>query len=160
MRVLLIDQDERLLLFQDSDRGLDPIALWWMTPGGGVDSGEADPRAAAREVHEETGLVVAEGDLIGPLATRTVIHGFSDVITVQDEVFWAVRCPSFAIDTSGHTADEQASITAHRWWSRAELAATEDTFWPADLLGLWDLADTPPTEPIDQGTIEESTVPA
>ena len=48
VRVLVLDEDDRMLLFKDSDLGLDPVAHWWVTPGGGVDPGESDLEAAVR----------------------------------------------------------------------------------------------------------------
>ena len=46
VRVLLLDDADRVLLFHDSDAGLDPVVTWWMTPGGGIDPGEDDVSAA------------------------------------------------------------------------------------------------------------------
>jgi 8-oxo-dGTP pyrophosphatase MutT (NUDIX family) len=162
MRVLLIDDLDRILLFRDRDLGLDPVPHWWITPGGGVDPGENDRAAAVREIAEETGLVIGESDLTGPLATRSVVHGYSDVVTTQAEVFWLVRCSAFEVSTEGHTELERLTMTEHRWWSRAELEATTQEVWPRDLLTLWSAAEVERGDPspLDLGTVEESTVPA
>lgn len=161
MRVLLVDTDDRLLLFHDSDPGILPLPTFWITPGGGVDPGESDLQAAVREVAEETGLVIAEGDLVGPLAERVVVHGYSDVVTTQDEQFWFVRCEPFDVSTAGHTEDELLTMTAHHWWTRDELEETAEDIWPRDLLRIWDQAgpgDTVTTAPLALGEVEESTV--
>ena len=164
MRVLLVDDHDRVLLFLDSDPGMSPVPRWWITPGGGVEPGEEDVEAAVREVFEETGTRVAPADLVGPLATRVVVHGYSDVVTTQDEAFWLVRVPAFEVSTVGHTELELLTMTAHRWWTRDELATTTEQVWPRDLLDLWSLAESStaaaPATPLDLGTVEESTVPA
>jgi 8-oxo-dGTP pyrophosphatase MutT (NUDIX family) len=163
MRVLLVDDSGRLLLFRDSDLGLSPVPRWWITPGGGVDPGESDRQAAIREIQEETGMALDDADLLGPVATRHVLHGYSDIVTEQDEVFWLVRADAFEIDTSGHTEVEQLTMTAHRWWSRAELEQTGEELWPRDVLAIWRHADLlaadSTTAPLDLGVVEESTVP-
>ena len=115
-----------MLLFQDSDLGLDPVAHWWVTPGGGVDAGESDHKAAVRELREETGLTVAENELVGPFYTRTVVHGCSDKVVDQAEVFLLVRAPAFEVDTAGHTEEELLTVADIRWWTRQELLATDD----------------------------------
>ncbi|MBO0785523.1 MAG: NUDIX domain-containing protein [Actinobacteria bacterium] len=52
----------RLLLVK---RGHDPEAGRWTLPGGRIEPGETDAAALAREVREETGLLVACGALVG-----------------------------------------------------------------------------------------------
>ncbi|HWO49970.1 MAG TPA: NUDIX domain-containing protein, partial [Ornithinibacter sp.] len=103
--MLVVDEADRVLLFQDSDLGLDPVTHWWVTPGGGVDPGESDLEAGVRELWEETGLVVRAGDLVGPLLTRVVVHGYSDKVVDQVEVFYVVRVPAFEVDTTAHTEE-------------------------------------------------------
>jgi 8-oxo-dGTP pyrophosphatase MutT (NUDIX family) len=157
-RVLVVDDTNRMLLFADSDPGL-PGLRWWITPGGGVEPGESDAEAAVRELREETGLEVELQDLIGPLARRHVVHGYSDVVVEQDEVFLAVRTAGFEVDDAGHTEEERLTMTEHRWWTRAELEATSETIWPVAITELWDRMESG-GEAADLGDQEESTVPA
>jgi 8-oxo-dGTP pyrophosphatase MutT (NUDIX family) len=163
VRVLVLDERDRMLLFLDSDLGLDPVAHWWVTPGGGVDPGESDHEAAVRELWEETGLVVHAGDLVGPLLTRVVVHGYSDKVVDQTEVFYVVRVPSFEVDTTAHTEEEQLTVADIRWWSLADLATTGDDVWPRDVLAVLDLAHRPDEwrdGPVVAPPVEESSVPA
>lgn len=159
-RVLLIDPVGRVLLFEDSDPGLPGRPTFWITPGGGIDPGETPAEAAAREVTEETGYVVPDGLLTGPVARRTVVHGYSDKIVEQTETFFVARVPEFAVDTAGHTVDEVETLVAHRWWSRDELVRTDATVWPLGLPQLLGavLGGAPWPVALDGG--EESTVPA
>ena len=163
VRVLLLDDADRLLLLLDSDLGLDPVAHWWVTPGGGVDPGESDLEAAVRELWEETGLVVDAGALVGPLLTRVVVHGYSDKIVDQTEVFFAVRVPTFTIDTAAHTEEEQLTVADIRWWDLDDLALTDDDVWPRDLVAVLALVESPEVwqdGPVKGPPVEESSVPA
>jgi TDG/mug DNA glycosylase family protein len=60
VRALVLDPDDRVLLVRFDDE----LGHWWCTPGGGVDPGETDDAALARELAEEVGLVDYE---LGPL---------------------------------------------------------------------------------------------
>lgn len=162
-RVLLVDDRDRLLLFAGTDPGL-PGTRWWETPGGGIDPGETDREAAVRELFEETGVRVAESELLGPVMTRRVVHGYTDVVVAQEDAFFACWVPAFEVSDAGHTAEERLVMTDHRWWSREDLAATDELLWPAGVLDLWAEADArhgaAPRPPLDGGDVEESTVPA
>ena len=158
VRVVLTDDAGRILLFEDSDPGA-PGTRWWMTPGGGIDPGETQVEAAVRELREETGLVVGADRVLGPVALRTVRHGFSDQIVEQAEWFFLVEVPAFEVDIAGHTVEEQETVLGHRWWEPADLTATDELVWPADLHTVAALRDQPDRWPADLGTVEESSVP-
>jgi ADP-ribose pyrophosphatase YjhB (NUDIX family) len=60
--ICIVPRDGQVLMIR---RGTDLGYGLWGLPGGYVDRGEVVEKAAAREVWEETGLVVETGDLIG-----------------------------------------------------------------------------------------------
>lgn len=162
-RVLVVDEDHHILLFLDSDLGVDPVPHWWMTPGGGVDPGEDDHVAAARELDEETGLVLPPSEIFGPIALRRVTHGYSDVIVEQEEVFFGVRVARFDPSPRGYTEEEAACIVEQRWVPRRGLDALAEPLWPASLAAIWDHWDdmvAQPTLPhLDLPDTEESVIP-
>ena len=162
-RVLLIDDRDQILLFADSDPGI-PGSGWWITPGGGIDQGESDLDAAVRELEEETGVRISAEALVGPILVRPVVHGYSDVVIDQEDVFFACWVPAFEVTDAGHTEEERLTMTAHRWWTRTELAATTEEVWPVGLVDLWADADrrrgAAPLPPRVVTPVEESSFPA
>lgn len=161
-RVVLLDEADRILLFTDTDPGM-PGSRWWITPGGGVEPGESDRVAAIREVSEETGLTLRDEQLIGPVVTRRVLHGYTDVVIDQVDVFFAARVAAFEVSAAGHTEQERITMTSWCWWGLADLTDTAEIIWPARIADL--LLDISRCEesgadyPVDYGAVEESTVP-
>lgn len=133
-RVLLLDAADRLLLFQGFDPGEPTRQPFWFTVGGGLDAGESVTDGAIRELHEETGLVGVE---LGPLVwVRDTGFRFEGVDYLQREHFHLARVTSATVDTGGFNDIERRSVLDHRWWSAAELNATDEVVYPPELAQL------------------------
>jgi 8-oxo-dGTP pyrophosphatase MutT (NUDIX family) len=156
--VIITDRRSALML-ADTDPGL-PGTRWWVTPGGGIDPGESALQAAVREVAEEVGAVVEPAQLLGPIAVRTVVHGYSDQVLSQVESFFVLVVPAaFDVEPGGLTPDEQITLDGWGWLPLHQLDAVPEPIWPANLVELVALADRPEEWPKQLGEIEESTLP-
>ena len=54
----------------------------------------------------------------------------------QTQEFFLLRVAAWQVDTAGFDAEEQRSITGHRWWSTDELATSTEQIFPAGLADL------------------------
>ena len=134
-RVLLIDNDGRVLLFRGGDVTRPEAGTWWFTPGGGVENDESLVQAARREVLEETGHVLP--DDLGPvILTRTTQFLFEGVHYRQTESFYRVTAAHSQVDYSGWTEIERRTVHTHRWWSVDELRRTSEKVYPEGLVDL------------------------
>jgi ADP-ribose pyrophosphatase YjhB (NUDIX family) len=134
-RVLLVDRADRTLLLRGGDPAR-PGLRWWFTPGGGLDDGELPADGAARELFEETGLRVEPAELGEPILHQVAHFSYDRRQYRQEQDFFLVRVPEWEVDTAGFDAEEKLTIDAHRWWSAAELDATDETIYPEDLADL------------------------
>ncbi len=155
---MVITDSEFVLMLADTDPGL-PGSRWWVTPGGGIDPGESPLQAAVREVTEETGLVVDPARLLGPVAVRTVVHGYSDQVLSQVESFFVLHVDAiFDVEPGGLTAEEKITLDGWEWLPLRRLDTVTEPVWPANLAELVDFADSAQGWPEDLGAVEESTV--
>ncbi len=132
-RVLLIDGRDRLLLFRGRDPGEPQAPAFWATVGGGLEPGETPEQGALREMHEETGLLLAAEELVGPVWEEVAEFPFEGQNYRQPQMFFVARVATCQVDTSAFSEVEQRSIDGHRWWTLDELDATDDIYYPHDL---------------------------
>ncbi len=130
-RLLVIDDQQRILLFRTESPDLDAPLLWF-TPGGGLNSGETHEQAATRELLEETGIVATFGPCVW---TRRHIWRLRDRYFDQRERYYVVRVPAAEIDTSCWEELERELINGSRWWPLEQIATADDaiTFVPRAL---------------------------
>jgi 8-oxo-dGTP pyrophosphatase MutT (NUDIX family) len=134
-RALLL-ADRSVLLMKGFDPGRPQDGAWWLTPGGGVEDGEAVELAAVREVLEETGLQLEAADLGAVVATRVADFEFERRSFRQTEWFYAVRVPRFTPTSHGWEDVERRSLLELRWWNIEELRGTDETVYPVELAEL------------------------
>jgi 8-oxo-dGTP pyrophosphatase MutT (NUDIX family) len=121
-RVLVIDADDRLLLLRGTDPGVPGPRFWW-TVGGGLEPGESPRSGAVRELHEETGLLVAEEALVGPMHRDASSFAFDRWLVEQENDYFAVRVESWTTAPAALEATETASIDGSGWWTVDQLRA-------------------------------------
>lgn len=114
-RLLVVDPDDRLLLFKFVHiAGALAGQQFWATPGGGLDMGESYEAAACREMFEETGIRI---DHPGPqIAQRSVIFTMVDGEEVSsDERYFLLRVARAELSSVHWTELERAAIAGQHW---------------------------------------------
>jgi 8-oxo-dGTP pyrophosphatase MutT (NUDIX family) len=131
-RVVLLNDDNAVLLIEVVPASAAPF---WLTPGGAVEPGETTREAAARELHEETGITVMPASLLGPLWRREHRFEWDGILIHQQEEFFLARHDG-AVEAALNNVDsvEAATSRSLRWWSIEEVAlADTERFVPASL---------------------------
>jgi ADP-ribose pyrophosphatase YjhB (NUDIX family) len=128
--VIVLDPGNRVLLLRYDDAL--PNGRHWTTPGGGLDDGEDYAAAAARELAEETGW--HDMVLLREVHQRSLTMEYGGRLVRQYERTFLARTARPARPLGDvaqmHAAD---GIAAWRWWTLAELDATAEVIWPAEL---------------------------
>ena len=121
MGAVIRDDKGRLLLVK---RGHEPGAGLWSLPGGRIEPGETDADALVREIHEETGLEIQPGPLLGTVRRPA---GDGDVIDIRD----------YAATVTGGTLIPGDDAADARWVSAADLGSLAITEGLVEALTDW-----------------------
>jgi 8-oxo-dGTP pyrophosphatase MutT (NUDIX family) len=133
-RVILLDASDRVLLIHEQFDSYDTRLNHWLTPGGGIEEGEDIRLAAAREVYEETGIEIEiPADSAEVLTTRRLWNWRELWFDQVDHFFLARVADGLEVVPQGLTEVEKQTLLGHRWWSLAELQATDENLLPAEL---------------------------
>jgi 8-oxo-dGTP pyrophosphatase MutT (NUDIX family) len=135
-RVLLVDEEDRLLLFYSKDF-VAPDVEYYVTVGGGAEDGESLAEAAAREVLEETGLVLDPAEL-GPVVARTagVWSDTPDSLAYNEESYFFHRVRHFEPVRDGLEEVERREFTEARWLTAEQLEDADHLVFPARVSAL------------------------
>ena len=137
-RVLLLDPAGRVLLLRGSEPSR-PGVHFWFTTGGGTDPGESATAAGVREVAEETGLVLAESALRGPLWWRRSVFDLDGDTIEAEETYFAAAVAEFTPHGAGHTELERRTLSDARFCGPLEvreLEASGERVYPPGLADL------------------------
>ena len=126
-RVVVVAQGQMLLVaghdFSDATHH------WLFTPGGGIEAGESPAQAAARELAEETGIIVDPGALT-LLGYRQALFEFRALTCLANETFYYLhleRKPQ--LNQERWTANERSLLDGLNWYSPHKLRQLSKPAW-------------------------------
>jgi 8-oxo-dGTP pyrophosphatase MutT (NUDIX family) len=126
--VLPVNPEGRVLLLHGWDPR-HPDRPFWFTIGGGAEAGESLRDAGARELREETGIVVDPDCLGEPIARNMVEFSWAGYDIIQHQTFYAVLVESANVTLDGMDSWERATTDKYGWLSADDLGPDQP---PAD----------------------------
>ena len=135
VRLVVLDRDEKLLLFHTRDLDYPEFGMWWELPGGGLEPGETYLAAAIRELREETGITVTPAQVGPPTWRRDASFKHHGVRRLQHEVVVVARLaePGPEVNGDERVDYEVEDYVDFRWCSVADVVASVERFYPGRL---------------------------
>lgn len=132
--MVVLDPDRRVLLIKSRDPANPMGPGWWEIPGGGMDPWETSADTAMRELREEAGILSAE---MGPVVwVQSVQFTFAGLYFDQDEFIHVAWTDQVELARPHLEALEALAFQGARWWTLAEVQATDAAFLPPRLPDL------------------------
>ncbi|MFF0488086.1 NUDIX domain-containing protein [Nocardia sp. NPDC004068] len=135
-RVVLLDDQDRILLMRGHDPQT-PHLPFWFTVGGGVEPGETLRAAAVRELWEETGYALDSTFLRGPIWRRVAVFPFDGELIRSEELFFVARArSSFEPKAADPTVWERRCVNAYKWCAPEDIEKLDrsgETVYPYHL---------------------------
>jgi 8-oxo-dGTP diphosphatase len=129
-RIILLDDQGRVLLIRFVIERTSGDYLFWATPGGEIEAGEYPLVAAQRELREELGLVLP---LSGPVHQASGTFEFKHEVVDNVDAFYLAHFPGGEITLDGVDEHERCVLKEVRWWTPEEIEATAVPVYPPDL---------------------------
>ncbi|MGC2484730.1 MAG: NUDIX domain-containing protein [Acidimicrobiales bacterium] len=118
-RVVVVDDNWRVLLIEVVDPSNE--RHHWIVPGGGIEEGETLAEAAARELKEETGLILTPSELGSPIAKNSGDWEFRTTLYHSDNFYFIAQVREFEVALDGLTPEEKNVHFDWRWWTLEDL---------------------------------------
>lgn len=129
VRVLPVNDDGAVLLLRCLNPAQQP-APFLITVGGGIEDGESERAAAVRELWEETGMVAAADDLIGPFHSESFSFAWDTDLVTQHQNYYAIPAQDLAVVFDNLEEIEVASTIGYGWWTADQLRESADIVFP------------------------------
>lgn len=135
-RALLIDDDNHILLFKFrfqtiKDNINESINEFWITPGGGLDTGESFEQALQRELVEETGLIMKKEPKW--VWTREVVFEKRNKPFLSHERYYLIYIKDCDVGEICLTDNERRNLLERRWWRIDEINKSDENFRPMNM---------------------------
>jgi 8-oxo-dGTP pyrophosphatase MutT (NUDIX family) len=138
VRLVVLDSQDKVLLFHTRDAVNPGLGAWWELPGGGIEAEETYREAAVRELREEAGINTPHSRVGPPSWRRRSSFRYRQERRLYREVIAAVRLPGPGpgIDESRRLDYEKEDYFGYRWWPIAEICVSRERFYPGRLPAL------------------------
>ena len=125
-RAVVIERDNRVLLFRFIQNAIVGDKTFWVFPGGGLHKDESFEQALLRELKEETGI----DDVYDArwVWTRNIELKGKNGNFISYERYYLIRVDSTSINLNNFTDNEKKTFMKYKWWSCDEILIAEEEF--------------------------------